>query len=57
VTANLKDFPTEVLEPLGIELLYPDAFLVAQIELAPLACIASIQGHAGSTPESGRDAG
>jgi predicted nucleic acid-binding protein len=36
VTANLKDFPSEVLEPLGIEVLHPDAFLVAQIELAPL---------------------
>lgn len=36
VTANLKDFPRDVLEPLGIEVLHPDAFLVAQIELAPL---------------------
>jgi len=36
VTANLKDFPSDVLEPLGIEVLHPDAFLVAQIELAPL---------------------
>jgi hypothetical protein len=36
VTANLKDFPTETLGPLGIEVLHPDAFLVAQIELAPL---------------------
>ena len=29
VTANLKDFPRDVLEPLGIEVLHPDAFLVA----------------------------
>ncbi len=36
VTANLKDFPIETLRPLGIEVLHPDAFLVAQIELAPL---------------------
>jgi len=36
VTANLKDFPSDVLEPLGIEVLHPDAFLIAQIELAPL---------------------
>jgi hypothetical protein len=36
VTANLKDFPSETLEPLGIEVLHPDAFPLAQIELAPL---------------------
>lgn len=36
VTANLKDFPCDILEPLGIEAMHPDAFLVAQIELAPL---------------------
>lgn len=35
VTTNLVDFPLEVLEPLGINLLHPDAFLLAQLELDP----------------------
>lgn len=36
VTNNLKDFPSAVLTPLGIEALHPDDFLVAQLELEPL---------------------
>jgi hypothetical protein len=47
VTDNLKDFSSDVLEPLGIEVPHPDAFLVAQIELA-VARVARLQGHRGS---------
>lgn len=36
VTANLKDFPVTVVAPLGIEVLHPDSFLVAQLDLDPL---------------------
>jgi predicted nucleic acid-binding protein len=36
VTTNLKDFPGSILNPLGIEALHPDDFLVAQLELEPL---------------------
>ena len=35
VTFNLKDFPAEVLEPLGIEARHPDDFIIDQISLAP----------------------
>jgi hypothetical protein len=36
VTTNLKDFPAEILGPLAIEALHPDAFLVAQLDLDTL---------------------
>lgn len=35
VTANLKDFPDDVLEPLGLHALSPDAFLLDQLDLDP----------------------
>jgi predicted nucleic acid-binding protein len=35
VTQNLRDFPTEALAPHGIEVVHPDAFLQAQLELEP----------------------
>ncbi|RCK44072.1 hypothetical protein TH25_20225 [Thalassospira profundimaris] len=41
VTQNLKDFPTNALEPFGIETQHPDAFLSNQLSLAPgLVCSA-----------------
>jgi len=33
VTTNLRDFPPELLAPLGIEVIHPDYFLTAQLEL------------------------
>lgn len=35
VTTNLVDFPVDVVEPLGIDVLHPDAFLLGQLELDP----------------------
>ena len=34
VTANLTDYPPDVLDPLGIEVIHPDAFLLDQLDLA-----------------------
>ena len=41
VTFNLKDFPDEVLGPLGIEAKHPDEFVLEVINLAPGA-VASV---------------
>lgn len=35
VTANLKDFPPEALEPFGVEAIHPDDFLLDQLDLDP----------------------
>lgn len=37
VTYNLKDFPASQLAPCGIEALHPDDFLLAQLDLDPVA--------------------
>lgn len=39
VTANLRDFPRSALEPLGIEAIHPDDFLVDLLDLAPGAVL------------------
>jgi predicted nucleic acid-binding protein len=36
VTFNLRDFPEEAVAPWDIEILHPDVFLAAQIDLSPL---------------------
>lgn len=43
VTANLSDFPVEVTRPLGIDVIHPDAFVVAQWDLDPLVTIAAFR--------------
>lgn len=35
VTANRKDFPASALEPLGLEALHPDEFVLDLLDLAP----------------------
>ncbi len=41
VSQNLKDFPREVLEPHGIEVMHPDDFLLNHLNLSPGAfCLA-----------------
>ena len=46
VTFNLKDFPTVVLEPLGIEAKHPDDFVLESIELAPATIAAAVRVQA-----------
>lgn len=43
VTSNLKDFPADVVAPLGIEVIHPDQFIVAQWDLDPLVAVAAFK--------------
>lgn len=43
VTANLKDFPSEALEPFGIEVIHPDQFIAAQWDLDQLITVAAFK--------------
>ncbi|MGB0898635.1 MAG: PIN domain-containing protein [Psychrobium sp.] len=45
VTFNLKDFPEEILSPLGISAIHPDIFLSDMIELNPSAAIQAAQNQ------------
>lgn len=46
VTSNTKDFPPTALEPLGIEAVHPDDFVLDCIDLAPSAITATIERQA-----------
>jgi len=39
VTINIKDFPSSILDPLGITALHPDEFLLQQLQLEPLVVL------------------
>lgn len=43
VTFNLKDFPTAYVRQYGIEVLHPDDFVMNQIDLDQVACLAAIK--------------
>ncbi len=43
VTANLKDFPDEVLAAHGICATHPDEFLIAQFDLDPFTALAALK--------------
>lgn len=43
LTFNLKDFPDDILEPLGITAIHPDEFLGDMFELNPSACLKAAQ--------------
>lgn len=42
ITANLKHFPAEILEKLGMEALHPDDFVVYQVDLQPELAVGAI---------------
>jgi hypothetical protein len=48
VTFNLKDFPTDALALWDVEAVHPDAFLEAQIDLAPQVVYGAVQRIADS---------
>jgi predicted nucleic acid-binding protein len=43
ITFNLKDFPVETLEPLGLVAIHPDEFLCDMFELNPSNCVKAAQ--------------
>ncbi len=43
VTFNLRDFPDSTVSSFGIEVLHPDEFLIAQIELDPLRVLTAFK--------------
>lgn len=45
VTMNLRDFPPEILGPLGIDAQHPDEFVPHLLDLAPGAVVAAAQNH------------
>ena len=44
VTANLKDFPADVLELYGLTALHPDDFIVAQLDLDIYPALGAFKG-------------
>lgn len=45
VTMNLRDFPSDVLAPFGIEAQHPDEFILHLLDLAPGAVVAAAENH------------
>ena len=56
VTQNLKDFPSEVLEPFGIEAQHPDLFVLHVVDLAPARVAAVIEQQASALTSPPRTA-
>lgn len=49
VTANLPDFPDDVMTPLGIAVVSPDEFLLDQLDLAPRIVLDVLREQAAHT--------
>jgi predicted nucleic acid-binding protein len=52
VTANLKDFPSSVTQPLNIEAVHPDTFLVNIIDLDPIRAVGAFKEQRASMSSS-----
>jgi hypothetical protein len=46
VTANLKDFPRALLDPLNIEAQHPDTFVLDLLDLAPGVVLSVVRAQA-----------
>jgi hypothetical protein len=57
VTFNARDFPAEVLLPYSIEIIYPDDFVLSQLQLSPGTVCQALrsQRQALKNPPKGRD--
>jgi predicted nucleic acid-binding protein len=49
VTANIRDYPSDVLKPLHIEVIHPDNFLLDQLDLAPRIVLDVLREQAAHT--------
>ena len=49
ITANLADFPTAALGPLGLEAVHPDDFVLDQLDLSPPTILQVIREQAAHT--------
>jgi len=49
VTANLQHYPTDTLDPLGIQVIHPDSFLLDQLDLAPRIVLDVLREQAANT--------
>lgn len=49
VTANLRDFPSELLESMDLEVQHPDEFLLNQLDLEPNLTIRTLHYQAAAT--------
>lgn len=49
VTQNLRDFPRDKLEPLGLEAVGLDDFLLDQMDFSPGLCVEVVKNQAGAT--------
>jgi len=49
VTANLQHYPIDTLDPLGIQVIHPDSFLLDQLDLAPRIVLDVLREQAANT--------
>lgn len=49
ITAHIRDFPTDVLSPMGLEVQHPDEFLLNQLDLEPDLTVAALHRQAAAT--------
>lgn len=52
ITANLKDFPAEKVEPFKIEVIHPDDFIVNIVDLHPSRAVAACKRHRAAMTKS-----
>lgn len=49
ITANIRDYPVDALDPLNIEVIHPDDFLLDQLDLAPRVVLDVLREQAAHT--------
>jgi hypothetical protein len=49
ISVHIRDFPVEVMEPLAIEVVHPDDFLLNQLDLAPRIVVDVVMEQAAQT--------